>query len=148
MDARGRAVYDALSAAEASGFMRRDKSGGVSFSTETGSGPTAALCCYVDPSSVESALVRELKVFTIEARTAREAEQVEGGDSFFVAIRGRGESVRAKVLDQKNGKYAVGFKPIVSGRTRHTRHFPPMHAQRPCDTRGAQAAAFARGADR
>ena len=56
-------------------------------------------------------------MFVIEARLGDGTRQPNGGDSFFVAIRGRGETVRAKVIDQENGQYAVGFKPINSGKS-------------------------------
>lgn len=36
--------------------------------------------------------------------------------TFFVAIRGRGERVHAKVIDNGDGTYAVGYRPVTSGR--------------------------------
>ena len=88
---------------------------GVSFAEDLVK-PTVASKCYVDPDSVAAATVRKLNMFVIEARLGDGTRQPNGGDSFFVAIRGRGETVRAKVIDQENGQYAVGFKPVNSGK--------------------------------
>ena len=88
---------------------------GVSFAEDLVK-PTVASKCYVDPVSVAAATVRKLNMFVIEARLGDGTRQPNGGDSFFVAIRGRGETVRAKVIDQENGQYAVGFKPVNSGK--------------------------------
>jgi hypothetical protein len=59
-----------------------------------------------------------LPSFGSRARRADGERQKQGGDSFFVSIRGRGagEMVRAKVIDNLDGTYAVGYKPIHSGR--------------------------------
>ena len=59
--------------------------------------------------------MRQEAMFTITA--CNEAgEQIEnGGDIFFVAVRG-GSRVRARVADQEDGSYICTYKPSVSGK--------------------------------
>ena len=54
--------------------------------------------------------------FTIEAFDESERRKDEGGDAFFVSIRGPGTRIRAKVDDHGDGSYTVRFKPEVSGK--------------------------------
>ena len=78
--------------------------------------PTRASMCKVSGNALTEATARELATFTIEAFDENGKPQSHGGDTFVVAIRGRGERVRAKVIDNLDGRYAVGFKPITSGK--------------------------------
>ena len=77
-----------------------------------------ALCKVTGACLSEGAIARELATFTIEAYDETGTRQTHGGDNFLVAIRGRGagEKVRAKIIDNQDGQYAVGFKPITSGK--------------------------------
>lgn len=78
--------------------------------------PTDASKCIVAGEGLHEATSRKLNMFSIEARDATGAPQHSGGDVFLVSIRGRGETVRAKVLDNERGTYFVGYKPVVSGK--------------------------------
>jgi hypothetical protein len=77
-----------------------------------------ALCKVTGACLSQGAIARELATFTIEAYDETGKRQTHGGDNFLVAIRGRGagEKVRAKIIDNQDGSYAVGFKPITSGK--------------------------------
>ena len=81
-----------------------------------GTRPTSAAHCEVHREGLDCGITRKINMFTIEAFNDQGARQLIGGDSFFVAIRGRGEKVRAKVIDHEDGTYSVGYKPTVSGR--------------------------------
>ena len=61
-----------------------------------------------------SLTVNKQAEFQILAITEAGKRRKEGGDSFFVAIRGASR-VRARILDTKDGTYTVLWKPIVSG---------------------------------
>ena len=80
--------------------------------------PTKPALCKVTGTCLREAIARELATFTIEAYDETGKRQTHGGDNFLVAIRGRGagEKVRAKVIDNQDGRYAVGFKPLTSGK--------------------------------
>jgi hypothetical protein len=52
--------------------------------------------------------------FWIKAHDVRGRKRLNGGDSFFVAIRGPAV-VRARVLDNDDGTYLVVWKPTTSG---------------------------------
>ena len=52
--------------------------------------------------------------FQIEAHTSNDVQKEEGGDAFFVAVRGASR-VRARITDNKDGTYNVAWKPVVSG---------------------------------
>ena len=78
--------------------------------------PTKAADCRCTGKGLCEATTRELGTFMIEARDAQGSLLPEGGDAFSVAIRGRGERVRAKIIDNGDGRYAVGYKPVTSGK--------------------------------
>lgn len=52
--------------------------------------------------------------FTIQACDERGAHRTQGGDTFFIAIRGVAR-VRARIFDHGNGKYTIRWKPGQSG---------------------------------
>ena len=74
--------------------------------------------CVAVGDGLSSATTRKLAGFTIEAYDPAGEPRTTGGDRWVVAIHGRGNTVRARVLDQWDGKYAVEYKPNVSGRYR------------------------------
>jgi len=78
-------------------------------------GSTSALHCKVYGDGLSRATVRRITTFTIEACDASGTPKQEGGDVFFVAIRG-GSRVRASVTDNEDGTYTVHCKPSVSGK--------------------------------
>ena len=59
--------------------------------------------------------MRQEAIFAIEARDGSAAARTDGGDAFFVSIRGCGVRVRARVTDMRDGSYTVRYKPEVSG---------------------------------
>jgi hypothetical protein len=71
--------------------------------------------CVVD-EAVARGITRQLNMFKITAYVGKGELQPNGGDVFSVSIRGRGERVRAKIIDNEDGTYNVGFKPTTSGR--------------------------------
>ena len=79
-------------------------------------GPSAASRCRVSGNGLSNATVRQEASFTIEAFDESERRKDEGGDAFFVSIRGPGTRIRAKVDDHGDGSYTVRFKPEVSGK--------------------------------
>ena len=59
--------------------------------------------------------MRQETSFSIEAFDAAGLRKGNGGDHFFVAIRGCGLRLRARVIDKDDGTYSVHFKPQSSG---------------------------------
>jgi hypothetical protein len=76
---------------------------------------TVASCCRVEGQGLRAATVRESNTFTIVACDENGRRQVQGGDTFFVNIRGGGVRLRAVVYDHDDGRYSVSYKPEVSG---------------------------------
>ena len=76
---------------------------------------TDPAACVVT-GDVNSCTTRSSAHIYIEAHDARGEPRKEGGDVFLVSIRGRGESVRAKVYDEEDGTYTVRYVPITSGK--------------------------------
>ena len=70
--------------------------------------------CQVSGRGLSIATVRQLTTFTVTAQDSDGQPQTEGGDTFFVAIRGASR-VRAKVTDNADGTYSVAYRPSVSG---------------------------------
>ena len=75
---------------------------------------TAAIECVVYGDGLQRAAPMHAAEFTIEARDATGALRPEGGDAFFVAIRGASR-VRARISDNGDGTYKVEWKPPQSG---------------------------------
>ena len=75
---------------------------------------TIAERCRVHGQGVEEAKVRQAAYFWIEAFDGRGRKRTEGGDAFFVHVRGP-SVVRASVTDNNDGSYLVVWKPSVSG---------------------------------
>ena len=82
----------------------------------SGPRPTKASTSIAHGTGLTAASVRQFGVFTIEAHDDRGERQQQGGDAFSVVIRGRGERVRARVIDNSDGTYTVGYKASSSGR--------------------------------
>ncbi len=70
--------------------------------------------CVAYGDGLSSAMARQPASFTIEARDETGAALRRGGDAFSVAVRG-GSFTYAKVVDNRDGTYAVTYKPAVSG---------------------------------
>lgn len=68
----------------------------------------------VTGDGIVEATVRQPAYFVIEAMDSRGRRRHDGGDAFFVAIRGPSQT-RAKVADNCDGTYLVVWKPHVSG---------------------------------
>ena len=66
-------------------------------------------------SGLTTTTVRQEATFTIEAHNGRGERKEEGGDAFFVSIRGCGVRLRAKVIDNQDGSYTVKYKTQTSG---------------------------------
>ena len=85
-------------------------------SDEGQSGETSASCCLVTGQGLSAATVRSHdNEFIITAYDEHGHRRREGGDNFFVSIRGSGKRVRAKVNDQEDGRYTVRYNPEISG---------------------------------
>lgn len=78
--------------------------------------PADPLRCIVSGAGLASATTRVVANFKIEAFNKNGQRKTSGGDRFVAAVRGRGNAVYSKVVDQLNGIYLVEFKPNVSGR--------------------------------
>lgn len=78
--------------------------------------PADPLRCIVSGAGLASATTRVVANFKIEAFNKNGQRKTSGGDRFVAAVRGRGNAVYSKVVDQLNGSYLVEFKPNVSGR--------------------------------
>jgi len=78
--------------------------------------PADPLRCIVSGAGLASATTRVVANFKIEAFNKNGQRKTSGGDRFVAAVRGRGNAVYSKVIDQHNGSYLVEFKPNVSGR--------------------------------
>ena len=84
--------------------------------------PTEAAACVAAGDGLKAATTRKLATFTIEAgfvgggTPPTRQRQQDGGDTFVVLLRGRGERVRPRIVDNGNGQYTVAFKPYVSGK--------------------------------
>ena len=72
--------------------------------------------CIITGDGTTAATTRKLSVFHIETFDAAGIRRNTGGDLFLVTMRGCGEMVRVKVVDLKDGKYVIEYKPIVSGK--------------------------------
>lgn len=70
--------------------------------------------CSVSGAGIQSASVGHTAEFFIEARNGTGAMRREGGDSFFVAIRGCSR-VRARIADKGDGTYSCTWTPPQSG---------------------------------
>ena len=70
--------------------------------------------CRVSGTGLHESSVGHPAEFTIEARDAKGNQRSEGGDQFFVAIRGASR-VRARVTDHNDGLYSVTWTPPQSG---------------------------------
>ena len=92
--------------------------GALSFVKDASRKSTVASKCRVFGPGLESAIVRQISAFTIEANTADGSRQAPSCDSFTVGIRllSGGSSIFHKVFDQKNGSYVVAFRPAQSGK--------------------------------
>jgi len=75
---------------------------------------TTAVECRVTGEGLQRAAPMHTAVFHIEARDATGQRRSEGGDAFFVAIRGASR-VRARIIDHGDGTYKVDWKPPQSG---------------------------------
>ena len=75
---------------------------------------TAAVECKVTGRGLEEVAAGHQAEFTIEAYDGTGGRRAEGGDAFFVAIRGA-TRVRARITDNKDGSYKVEWKPPQSG---------------------------------
>ena len=75
---------------------------------------TAAVECQVYGDGLEQVAPMHTAEFTIEACDATGQRKPEGGDSFFVAIRGASR-VRSRITDNGDGTYTVEWKPPQSG---------------------------------
>ena len=62
----------------------------------------------------QSLTVNKPAEFSIEAYDSTGVKKNDGGDAFFIAIRGASR-VRARVADENTGTYKITWKPIVSG---------------------------------
>ena len=83
---------------------------------DAGKGETVASSCTITGDALSHAVARTVSTFVIEARDGCGNLQQRGGDPFVITIRGKGESLRPKVVDHDNGRYTVGFKPLASGK--------------------------------
>ena len=75
---------------------------------------TCAVECKVYGDGLTAAAVRHPSEFTVEACDATGRRRPDGGDAFFVAIRGASR-VRARIVDNRDGTYKVEWKPPQSG---------------------------------
>lgn len=75
---------------------------------------TSASKCKIDGDGLRTATVRQMAAFTITACNEEGEQCSEGGDTFFVSLRGAGRT-RAKIVDNEDGTYSVEYKPNVSG---------------------------------
>ena len=71
--------------------------------------------CQVSGSGLTEATVRQEAFFEITAFDERGKRRDEGGDAFFVNIRGCGVRIRARITDHHDGRYTVRYKPEISG---------------------------------
>ena len=75
---------------------------------------TVAEMCRIKGKGLSEATVRQASYFWVEACDAQGRKRTEGGDAFFVHVRGP-STVRARVTDNQDGSYLVVWKPSVSG---------------------------------
>ena len=75
---------------------------------------TSASNCKVEGEGLSVATVRQPATFVVTAHDATGEQRSEGGDTFFIAIRGASR-VRAHVIDRSDGTYLVAYTPSVSG---------------------------------
>ena len=75
---------------------------------------TCAARCRAQGDGLSVATVRQQASFTVNACDAEGEPVQQGGNIFFIAIRGASR-VRAKVTDNQDGTYSVAYKPSVSG---------------------------------
>ena len=83
--------------------------------TRANSDLAVASKCKASGGGLTQAIVRQRNDFQITAFCADGTRRTAGGDHFFVAIRGCGARVRAKVLDNGDGSYTVAYKPEIAG---------------------------------
>ena len=88
---------------------------------------TFAHNCKCSGTGLSSATVRQAATFAIEARDGENLKRQAGGDHFFVAIRGCGVRLRARVTDNHDGTYDV--KCFVGGHKERNvaPHYMRMH---------------------
>ena len=75
---------------------------------------TCAVECRASGRGLSEASTRQPAEFLIEAYDAAGRRQQQGGDAFFVTVRGV-QKVRARVVDNGDGSYAVSWTPPQSG---------------------------------
>lgn len=94
--------------------------------------PTSASRCELRGDGLLMACTRQLAVFTITAHNRQGEAKQHGGDPFLVTVRGRGESVRAKVVDHLDGTYSVRTMDQhgrgTGSRARSSAHCPALDA--------------------
>ncbi len=79
--------------------------------------PAAPANCTVQGLEAQVMLTsnaKSLMEFTITARDQQNRQRQEGGEVFFVAVRGAAK-VRARVTDNEDGTYTVQWRPTCSG---------------------------------
>jgi hypothetical protein len=89
-------------------------------SRTTTSSESVADCCEASGAGLHAATARQFAVFNILAKDTEGTPVGRGGDSFNVSIRlvRGGEQVRARVIDNQDGSYTVGYKAVTSGKVR------------------------------
>ena len=70
--------------------------------------------CRLSGKGMKEATVREASYFWVEAYSEDGERQTDGGDAFFVSVRGPSR-VRARVTDNADGTYMIVWKPSTSG---------------------------------
>ena len=80
--------------------------------------PTAASKCVAVGDGLKHTTVNQFGIFTVQTRDAEGVPKEESDDDLVVMIRlvGGGEKLRTRMLNNKDGTFTVGYKPIVSGR--------------------------------
>ena len=80
--------------------------------------PTAASKCVAVGDGLKHTTVNQFGIFTVQTRDAEGVPKEESDDDLVVTIRlvGGGEKLRTRMLNNKDGTFTVGYKPIVSGR--------------------------------
>ena len=80
--------------------------------------PTSAKYSRLSGPGLHSASLGVPASFWIEAFGTDGFRQPDGGDAFFVCIRcpGLGTRIRARVIDYRDGRYNVIYKPTTAGR--------------------------------
>lgn len=73
-----------------------------------------ASLCQVSGDGVHTSIVRQIAEFSIEAVDSNYCRCKDGGENFFVLMRGCGTTMRAKVDDNEDGTYTVRYKPESS----------------------------------